>query len=87
MSKKNGAAKKKTFEECLGELEEIVSRIEGDELTLDESLSAHEKGVGLLRACQDMLARAEMKIKELTEEDGRIKLADPGEPPEGGEKP
>ena len=62
--------KKKTdepsFEQALGELEALVERMEGGELTLDESLTAFERGIALTRTCQQALQAAEQKVEILT---------------------
>ena len=48
-------AEKKTFEQSISELEEIVSQLENGDVTLDESLSLFEKGIKLSKGCQKML--------------------------------
>ena len=40
-------AEKKTFEQSISELEEIVAKLEGGNVTLDESLELFEKGINL----------------------------------------
>ena len=56
------------FEHSIAELENLVQALEGDELTLDESLKVFEKGVKLSRACQKILDQAELKIQKLSDE-------------------
>lgn len=53
------------FEEALARLEEIVSQLESDERSLDESLRLFEEGVGLSKRCQELLQEAEGKIEQL----------------------
>jgi exodeoxyribonuclease VII small subunit len=55
------------FEAALQELEELVARMEGGDLTLEASLAAFERGVKLTRHCQAALRSAELKVKQLTE--------------------
>ena len=43
--------KNDNFEASLAELEEIVRRLEGGSLSLDESISAFEKAMGLVKLC------------------------------------
>ena len=45
------AGEKKSIEEALARLEEVVGLLESGELTLDESLKLYEEGVGLIRFC------------------------------------
>ena len=60
---------KLTFEEAMAELDELVSRMEDGELSLDESLKAFERGVMLTRKCQEALSQAELRVKTLTDAD------------------
>ncbi|MCB1722804.1 MAG: exodeoxyribonuclease VII small subunit [Gammaproteobacteria bacterium] len=55
-----------TFEESLAELEALVERMEAGDLSLEESLSAFERGIGLTRSCQEALQAAEQKVEMLT---------------------
>ena len=64
------------FEAALEELEALVERMETGELTLEESLSAFERGVALTRQCQTALREAELRVKALTEEDEGLALTD-----------
>lgn len=66
-------AEKKTFEQSISELEEIVAKLEGGNVTLDESLELFEKGIKLSKGCQQMLDAAEKKVSILlTNDDGEI---------------
>ena len=47
------------FEQSLAELQQLVERLEGGELSLEESLSAFEQGIRLTRDCQGALGQAE----------------------------
>ncbi len=58
------------FEARLGELEQLVTRMEEGELGLEESLQTFEQGVRLVKQCQQALAQAEQKIKVLVSADG-----------------
>jgi exodeoxyribonuclease VII small subunit len=55
----------KRFESSMSELEQIVSRLEKGELSLDDAMQAFEKGVKLTRQCQQILDDAELKIQQL----------------------
>ena len=43
------------FETSMQSLEELVGKMEAGEMTLEESLAAYERGVGLYRRCQTAL--------------------------------
>jgi exodeoxyribonuclease VII small subunit len=53
------------FEKRLSRLEEIVEKMEADELALEESLKLFEEGVKLSRECNVQLTEAEQKVKLL----------------------
>lgn len=54
-----------SFEKKLNRLEEIVQKMEGGEMALDESLKLFEEGVKLSRECNKELSEAEQKVKLL----------------------
>ena len=67
------AEKKKTFEENLSRLEEIVEEFEDENLTLEKSIKLYEEGVKLVGKCTLELEAAERKIKILRRNgDGEI---------------
>ncbi|HEY6985740.1 MAG TPA: exodeoxyribonuclease VII small subunit [Rhodanobacteraceae bacterium] len=53
------------FEKSLDELEQLVSRMEQGELSLDDSLKSFERGIALYRNCQNALEQAELRVKQL----------------------
>lgn len=54
----------------LARLEEIVRRLEADDLDLDDALALFEEGVGRLRAARERLASAELQVQKVLEEAG-----------------
>lgn len=59
------AEKKIDFEQSLKRLDEIVKKIEGETLPLEESLKLYEEGKKLISALEGALKEAEEKIGEL----------------------
>jgi exodeoxyribonuclease VII small subunit len=57
--------KMKDFESNLKQLEEIVGKLEGGDLTLDQSLELFEEGVKISRFCNAKLEEAERKVETL----------------------
>ncbi|MDI9246247.1 exodeoxyribonuclease VII small subunit [Marinobacter sp. CHS3-4] len=55
------------FEKSLDELEKLVNDLERGELSLEQSLSAFERGVKLTRECQQALKTAEQRVEQLVE--------------------
>ena len=73
MAKKNPQNKK--FEAALEELEGVVEQLETGELELEESLAAFEKGVGLVKYCNQKLTEVEKKVEILVKDkEGRFQL-------------
>ena len=62
MSKPSGEP---SFERALAELEKIVARMEGGELSLEEALATHKRGLELARLCQKQLEAAQQQVKVL----------------------
>ena len=54
------------FEDGLAELEETVTRLESGDLTLEDSLAAFERGVGLVKALNERLGAVEQRLEVLT---------------------
>lgn len=55
------------FEQSLKELEELVQQMEAGELSLEQSLNAYERGVGLYRHCQSALEQAQLRVQQLAD--------------------
>ena len=56
------------FETSLHKLEEIVSRLETGDLSLDDSIHLFEEGMKLSAECRTILEKAKQKITTLTEQ-------------------
>jgi len=55
------------FETSMQALEDLVGKMESGEMTLEESLAAYERGVGLYRRCQGALEQAELRVRLLSD--------------------
>lgn len=64
------------FEQALAELEQLVEQLESGDLTLEDSLTQFERGVGLARECRESLQAAEQKVQILLEQEGGDTLTD-----------
>lgn len=60
-------AAKMTYEQALQRLEEIVIKLEDGSLPLEESIKLFEESIKLAAFCSDTLAKAKLKITELSE--------------------
>ena len=64
-----------SFEDALKKLEAVVEAMESEDLPLESLLAKYEEGTRLTKICQDKLADAEVKIKQLEKNAaGELKL-------------
>ncbi|VVB84182.1 Exodeoxyribonuclease 7 small subunit [uncultured archaeon] len=61
-----------SFEEKLLELENIVQKLENGKLSLDESLLTFEKGISLVKECNNILECARLRVEKLIEENNEL---------------
>ena len=54
-----------TFKEAIEELEKITASLESGELELEKSLALFERGVELIKYCQEKLDGAQAKVEML----------------------
>ena len=62
-------AKQPTFEEALQRLEAIAEQIDRGQIGLEESIAKYEEGMALVKKCRDILAKAELRIQQITQLD------------------
>lgn len=73
MAEQNPSDKK--FERALEELEGVVEQLESGDLSLEDSLAAFEKGVGLVKYCNQKLTDVEKKIELLVrDKEGKLEI-------------
>ena len=53
------------FEEALAELEQIVRRLEGGQVKLDEAILSYERGAQLKRHCERKLNEAQQRVDRI----------------------
>lgn len=71
---------KLSFEDALGELEEIVRDLESGKAPLDKSIASYERGVALKKHCEKKLKEAQTKIEKISlKDDGSITSEPAGE--------
>jgi len=54
-----------SFEAALAELEKLVASMESGQLSLEQSLAAHKRGLELAQYCQAKLAQAQQQVQVL----------------------
>lgn len=60
--------KKIDFESSLKELESIVTKLEDENINLEDSVKSFEAGINLVKECQKQLEDAELRVKELLDD-------------------
>jgi len=58
-------AEKKSFEQSMARLEEIVKNLEDGKCSLEESLGLFEEGTSIIKECSKLLDNAEQKVVKL----------------------
>ncbi len=57
---------KKTFEQSITELEEIVTEVEQGKVSLEESIEKYARGMKLINDCRKVLDQAEKRIETIS---------------------
>ena len=76
------AAKKETYSEAMKRLEEIVSRIESNELDIDQLGEYLQEAQKLIKFCKNKLYKADAEIKKILEEDNEAQAGNKKARPE-----
>lgn len=63
---------KMTYEQAISRLEDIVSRLEGNEVSLEDSIALFQEGIELSKFCDDKLKNIQEKVAQIYE-DGQLK--------------
>ena len=63
-------AQTKSLEETLQEIEDIINKMDREEISLEESFKEYQKGMELLKKCSETIDRVEKKVLILNENGG-----------------
>ncbi len=69
--------KKKTFEQAILRLEEIIASIENNETTLEESVKLYKEGIDLSVFCGNQLKKTEQEVILLKESADKVFTEEP----------
>ena len=61
---------KLSLEEAFGQIEEVISHLEAEEITLEQSFREYNKGMKLLQYCNETIDRVEKKVLRINEDGG-----------------
>ena len=70
MSRNENSLPSASLSQDLARLEEIVRKLEGDDVELDAALALFEEGIARLRAARERLTAAELQVQAVLEEAG-----------------
>ena len=59
-----------SLEEAFGQIEDVIAHLETEEITLEESFREYNRGMQLLRHCNDAIYRVEKKVLQINESGG-----------------
>ncbi len=55
-----------SFEQAMGELEQVVGQLERGDVPLEDSIKLYERGAELKKRCEAKLKEAEEKVAQIT---------------------
>ena len=68
------AAKKQSYEENIAQIDEILEKLESEELSLDDSISEYEKAIKLIKDSEKLLEAGEGKVMKVLEKNGILEM-------------
>ncbi|WP_376793655.1 exodeoxyribonuclease VII small subunit [Thermogemmatispora sp.] len=66
-----------TFEEAFQQLEETVLTLQNGQIPLEKAIEYFERGMRLVHYCNDLLARAELRVRQLTVDGEGVPMVQP----------
>jgi exonuclease VII small subunit len=66
------AGKKQTYEENIGQIDEILEKLENGELSLEDSINEYEKAIKLIKESEKLLEIGEGKVLKVLEKNGKL---------------
>ena len=76
----NNELEKLTFEEAMKELEKLVDSLDEGDISLDEAISAYDRGSQLKDYCQKKLHEAKMKVETIQSSDNTDTIPEKSSP-------
>ena len=58
---------KQSLDQMFGQLEEVIGKMEGEEVSLEESFELYSRGMNLLKQCSQGIDEVEKKVLVLDE--------------------
>ena len=70
------AVKKQSYEENIAQIDEILEKLENEQLSLDDSIEEYEKAIKLIKDSEKLLEIGEGKVLKVLEKNGKIEVED-----------
>lgn len=70
VSEEERRAEELSLEEAFGQIEEVISRLEAEGITLEQSFQEYNRGMKLLQYCNVTIDRVEKKVLQINEDGG-----------------
>ena len=68
------AVKKQSYEENITQIDEILEKLESEELSLDDSISEYEKAIKLIKDYEKLLEYGEVKVINVIEKNVKVEM-------------
>ena len=68
------AVKKQSYDENITQIDEILEKLESEELSLDDSISEYEKAIKLIKDSEKLLEAGEGKVMKVLEKNGKVEM-------------
>lgn len=68
------AVKKQSYEENITQIDEILEKLESEELSLDDSIAEYEKAIKLIKDSEKLLEAGEGKVMKVLEKNGKVEM-------------
>ena len=68
------AVKKQSYEENITQIDEILEKLESEELSLDDSISEYEKAIKFIKDSEKLLEAGEGEVMKVLEKNGKVEM-------------
>ena len=68
------AVKKQSYEENITQIDEILEKLESEELSLDDSIAEYEKAIKLIKDSEKLLEAGKGKVMKVLEKNGKVEI-------------
>ncbi len=70
MSEEQKDVQEISLEEAFEQIENVITHLEQEEITLEESFKEYNRGMQLLKYCNETIDKVEKKVLQINEEGG-----------------